>query len=96
MLFLGDEVQTMGLTGSMWGFQAMDVVPDMFAFGKKTQSAASPRNDRILRCPRSLAIRPGSTRRGAGNLVDMVRARRYLEIIAEENLVENARVVAPS
>jgi L-lysine 6-transaminase len=28
-----------------------------------------------------------------GNLVDMVRAQRYLEIIEEENLVENARTM---
>jgi L-lysine 6-transaminase len=28
-----------------------------------------------------------------GNLVDMVRCRRYLEIIVEEDLVENARTV---
>ena len=28
-----------------------------------------------------------------GNLVDMVRGARYLEIIDEENLIENARVV---
>ena len=28
-----------------------------------------------------------------GNLVDMVRAEKYFEIIEEENLVENARVV---
>jgi L-lysine 6-transaminase len=27
-----------------------------------------------------------------GNLVDMVRAQKYLEVITEENLVENARV----
>jgi len=28
-----------------------------------------------------------------GNLVDMIRCAKYLEIIAEENLVENARSV---
>jgi len=28
-----------------------------------------------------------------GNLVDMVRSQKYLEIIRDENLVENARVI---
>ncbi len=95
MLFLVDEVQTgMGLTGQMWGFQAMEVVPDLFAFGKKTQVCGFASNDRILEAPENVftvSSRINST--WGGNLVDMVRCRRYLEIIAEENLVENARVV---
>ncbi len=95
LLFLVDEVQTgMGLTGHMWGFQAMDVVPDLFAFGKKTQVCGFASNDRILEEPENVftvSSRINST--WGGNLVDMVRCRRYLEIIAEENLVENARAV---
>lgn len=95
MLFLVDEVQTgMGLTGRMWGFQAMEVVPDLFAFGKKTQVCGFASNDRILEEPENVftvSSRINST--WGGNLVDMVRCRRYLEIMAEENLVENARVV---
>ncbi len=95
LLFLVDEVQTgMGLTGHMWGFQAMEVVPDLFAFGKKTQVCGFASNDRILEEPENVftvSSRINST--WGGNLVDMVRCRRYLEIIAEENLVENARAV---
>lgn len=95
LLFLVDEVQTgMGLTGRMWGFQAMEVVPDLFAFGKKTQVCGFASTDRILEEPENVftvSSRINST--WGGNLVDMVRCRRYLEIIAEENLVENARVV---
>jgi L-lysine 6-transaminase len=95
ILFLVDEVQTgMGLTGRMWGFEAMGVVPDLFAFGKKTQVCGFASNDRILEEPQNVftvSSRINST--WGGNLVDMVRCRRYLEIIAEENLVENARVV---
>jgi len=78
----------------MWGFQAMDVVPDMFAFGKKTQVCGFASNDRILEVPENVfAVSSRINSTWGGNLVDMVRARRYLEIIAEENLVENARVV---
>jgi L-lysine 6-transaminase len=95
MLFLVDEIQTgMGLTGHMWGFQAMGVTPDLFAFGKKTQVCGFASNERILGEPDnvfSVSSRINST--WGGNLVDMVRCRKYLEIIAEENLVENARLV---
>lgn len=95
MLFLADEVQTgMGLTGRMWGFEHTGVVPDLFAFGKKTQVCGFASNDRILDEPDNVfqvSSRINST--WGGNLVDMVRCRRFLEVIAEENLVENARVV---
>jgi L-lysine 6-transaminase len=95
MLFLVDEVQTgLGLTGAMWGFEAMDVVPDMFSFGKKTQVCGFASNDRILEEPENVfAVSSRINSTWGGNLVDMVRCRRYLEIITEDNLVENARVV---
>ncbi|HSB36991.1 MAG TPA: aminotransferase class III-fold pyridoxal phosphate-dependent enzyme, partial [Thermoanaerobaculia bacterium] len=95
MLVLVDEVQTgMGITGSMWGFQALGVVPDMFAFGKKTQVCGFASNDRILEEPENVfAVSSRINSTWGGNLVDMVRCRKYLEIMAEENLVENARVV---
>ncbi|MCL4809665.1 MAG: L-lysine 6-transaminase [Thermoanaerobaculia bacterium] len=95
MLFILDEVQTgIGLTGRMWGFQTVGVVPDLFAFGKKMQVCGFASNERIFDEPENVftvSSRINST--WGGNLVDMVRARRYLEIIDEENLVENARVV---
>ncbi|HQR45637.1 MAG TPA: L-lysine 6-transaminase [Thermoanaerobaculia bacterium] len=95
MLFLVDEVQTgLGLTGAMWGFEPMGAVPDMFSFGKKTQVCGFASNDRILEEPENVfAVSSRINSTWGGNLVDMVRCRRYLEIIAEENLVENARVV---
>jgi L-lysine 6-transaminase len=95
LLFLVDEVQTgIGLTGHMWGFQAMGVVPDLFAFGKKTQVCGFASNDRILEEPENVfAVSSRINSTWGGNLADMVRCRRYLEIIEEENLVENARVV---
>jgi L-lysine 6-transaminase len=94
MLFLVDEVQTgVGLTGNMWGFQTMGVVPDMFAFGKKTQVCGFASNDRVLEEPENVfTVSSRINSPWGGNLVDMVRCRKYLEIIHEENLVENARV----
>ncbi len=95
MLFICDEVQTgIGLTGSMWGFQTMGVVPDLFAFGKKMQVCGIAANQRIHEEPENVftvSSRINST--WGGNLVDMVRARKYLEIIESERLVENARAV---
>jgi L-lysine 6-transaminase len=93
MLFIVDEVQTgMGLTGSMWAFQALGVEPDMFTFGKKTQVCGFASNDRIMEEPENVfnvSSRINST--WGGNLVDMVRCRKFLEIMDEDNLVENAK-----
>lgn len=95
MLFICDEVQTgIGLTGSMWGFQTMDVAPDLFSFGKKMQVCGIASNSRIHEEPENVFVvssRINST--WGGNLVDMVRSRRYLEIIEAEDLVGNAREV---
>lgn len=95
MLLILDEVQTgIGLTGRMWGFQTVGVEPDLFAFGKKMQVCGFAANDRIFDESENVftvSSRINST--WGGNLVDMVRACRYLEIIEEEKLVENARVV---
>ena len=95
LLFVCDEVQTgVGLTGSMWGFQTMGVAPDLFAFGKKMQVCGFASNGRIFDEEENVfkvSSRINST--WGGSLVDMVRARKYLEIIEEEKLVENARIV---
>ncbi len=94
-LLIFDEVQTgVGLTGSMWCWQQMGVEPDMFAFGKKTQVCGFASNHRIDEIPDNVfkvSSRINST--WGGNLVDMIRCAKYMEIIAEDNLVENARVV---
>jgi L-lysine 6-transaminase len=93
ILLIFDEVQTgMGLTGTMWAFQGLGVTPDLFSFGKKTQVCGFASNDRILREKDNVftvSSRINST--WGGNLIDMVRCRKFLEIMAEEKLVENAR-----
>ena len=78
----------------MWCWQQMGVEPDLFAFGKKTQVCGFASNHRIDDVPDNVfkvSSRINST--WGGNLVDMIRCARYLEIIDEENLIENARVV---
>jgi len=93
ILLVFDEVQTgIGLTGKMWCHQNFDVKPDIMAFGKKTQVCGilcSKRIDEIEKNVFHVSSRINST--FGGNLVDMVRCEKYLEIIEKENLVENAR-----
>jgi len=93
-MLIVDEVQTgIAMTGKMWAHQYF-VEPDMLAFGKKTQVCGflcGRRIDEIAENVFAVPSRINST--WGGNLVDMVRSQRYLEIIEEENLVANARVV---
>ncbi|HEX9985677.1 MAG TPA: L-lysine 6-transaminase [Thermoanaerobaculia bacterium] len=95
MLLIFDEVQSgVGITGKMWSFQHFGVEPDLFCFGKKTQVCGFASNDRIFELAENVftvSSRINST--WGGNLVDMVRAQRYFEIIDEENLVENTATV---
>lgn len=90
-LLIYDEVQTgVGLTGKFWAHEHY-VKPDIIAFGKKAQVCgilAGTRIDDIESNVFHKSSRINST--WGGNLVDMVRFQKYLEIIEEENLVENA------
>ena len=89
-LLIFDEVQTgFATTGRWWAHQHFDVRPDLLAFGKKTQVcgiAGGPRLDEVENVFR-VPSRINST--WGGNLVDMVRGVRILEVIREEGLVEH-------
>jgi L-lysine 6-transaminase len=90
-LLIYDEVQTgVGLTGKFWAHEHY-VKPDILAFGKKAQVCgilASERIDDIETNCFHVSSRINST--WGGNLVDMVRFGRILEVIEEDNLVEHA------
>jgi len=94
-LLIWDEVQTgMGLTGKTWFHQHDDIRPDILVFGKKAQVCgilAGPRLDEEPENVFRTSSRINST--WGGNLVDMVRCQRYLEIMSEEKLIENAAQV---
>ncbi len=93
-LLICDEVQTgVGTTGAMWGWQNTGIVPDIFVFGKKTQVCGIAASSRIDDVDSVFKISSRINSTWGGNLADMFRATRYFEIIAAENLVENARVV---
>lgn len=91
-LLIFDEVQTgCGITGSAWAYQQLEVLPDVVAFGKKTQVCgvmAGRRVDDIADNVFAVSSRINST--WGGNLTDMVRSRRILEVIEAENLIEHA------
>ncbi len=93
-MFALDEVQSgVGLTGKMWAHEHDDIKPDLLAFGKKTQVCgcmAGPRVDEVKDNVYHVSSRLNST--WGGSLIDMVRCQKYLEIITEENLVQNAAI----
>lgn len=91
-LLIFDEVQTgCGITGTPWAYQQLGVAPDVVAFGKKTQVCgvmAGRRVDEVTDNVFAVTSRLNST--WGGNLVDMVRARRILEVIESDGLFEHA------
>jgi L-lysine 6-transaminase len=92
-LLVFDEVQTgVGLTGRFWAFEHFGVVPDVMAFGKKLQVCGVLAGPRLHEVERNVMVEPSRINSTwGGNLTDMVRATRYLEIIDEDDLVGNAR-----
>ncbi|WP_026898671.1 L-lysine 6-transaminase [Daejeonella oryzae] len=92
-----DEVQTgVGLTGKFWCHEHFgeNARPDILAFGKKMQVCGilvGKKVDEIETNVFNIPSRINST--WGGNLVDMVRSSKYLEILEEDNLLQNATVV---
>ncbi|WP_280417196.1 L-lysine 6-transaminase [Nocardia carnea] len=94
-LFLLDEVQTgAGATGTPWAYQQLGLQPDVVAFGKKTQVCgimAGGRVDEVSENVFTVGSRLNST--WGGNLADMVRSRRILEVVERDGLIERAAVL---
>jgi len=93
-MLIYDEVQTgVGVTGKMWAHQLFNssARPDIIAFGKKMQICGIFAGERVDEVENNVfheSSRLNST--WGGNVVDMVRITLYLEIIAAENLVDQA------
>lgn len=96
VLLVYDEVQTgVGITGKMWCYQHFSVAPDILAFGKKSQVCGIMAGERIDAVPENVfhvSSRINST--WGGNIVDMVRFQRILEIIEEDDLLGNVNRVS--
>ena len=91
-LFIVDEVQTgMGVTGKWWAHQHHDIEPDLLAFGKKSQICgimAGKKIDEVEDNVFKVSSRINST--WGGNLADMVRSTKIIEIMKKYKLVRNA------
>lgn len=89
-LFIMDEVQTgCGLTGTPWAYQQFGLQPDVVAFGKKFQVCglmAGGRVDEVRDNVFNVSGRIAST--WGGNLTDMVRARKILDVIEADGLFD--------
>jgi len=91
-LLLFDEVQSgVGITGDFWAHQTIGVKPDILAFGKKSQVCGilaghklDEVDDHVFQTPSRINSTWG------GNIVDMVRFDRILEIMEEDALVAHA------
>jgi L-lysine 6-transaminase len=90
-LFILDEIQSgMGITGKMWAIEHMGVKPDIIVFGKKAQVCGiivGPRIDDVADNVFNEESRINST--WGGDLTDMVRATRMLEIMQEDKLLDH-------
>jgi L-lysine 6-transaminase len=91
-LFVMDEVQTgVGMTGTAWAYQQLGVQPDVVAFGKKAQVCGIMAGGRVDEVPDNVfAVSSRLNSTWGGNLTDMVRARRILEVIERDGLIERA------
>ena len=95
IILIYDEVQTgIGITGKMWAHEHFSIKPDIISFGKKTQVCGMLAGDRIYKLKNNVfkeSSRINST--FGGNLVDMYRFKLILEIIDNENLINNSKVM---
>lgn len=98
-LLIYDEVQVgMACTGEFWCHEHFGehARPDILAFAKKMQVGgilAGPRVDEVEHNVFRVTSRINST--WGGNLVDMVRADKILQIIEEDNILAHVREVGP-
>ena len=87
-LLIFDEVQTgFGATGKWWAHQWFDVQPDIISFGKKTQVCGIAAGRRLDEVDSVFKVPSRINSTWGGNLVDMVRGTRILEVIQEEDLL---------
>ena len=94
VMLIYDEVQVgVAVTGKFWAHEHFgeNARPDIISFGKKMQICgilAGPKVDEIATNVFKVPSRINST--WGGNLVDMVRSRKILEIIEKDNLTQKA------
>ncbi len=83
----------MGLTGNWWDWQNHDVKPDLMTFGKKSQVCGFAAAARIDEIDSVFKVGSRISSTFEGNIVDMVRCTRIIEVIESDNLVKNAETM---
>jgi len=91
-LFVLDEVQTgAGTTGTPWCYQQLGLTPDVVAFGKKVQLGGVMAGRRVREIDDNVFRTPGRINSTwGGNLTDMVRSRRLLQLVEQTGAIANA------
>jgi len=93
-LLIFDEVQCgFGTSGKWWAFEHFQVYPDLFVFGKKTQICGVASTTRIDDVDNVFKVSSRINSTWGGNISDMVRCQRYIEIIEEDKILQNATEV---
>jgi L-lysine 6-transaminase len=94
IMLIFDEVQTgIALTGKWWAHQHY-VQPDLISFGKKTQVCGVLSTGRIDDIEENVFRKPSRINSTwGGNMVDMKRFKKILEIIEKEKLVSNCETM---
>jgi len=93
-LLVCDEVQAgFGRTGTLWGFEHYNIVPDLALFGKGMSSSLPI--SAVAGRPDVLDLQPAGsmTSTHTGNPVCCAAALESIELVLNEHLVENARRV---
>jgi len=94
-LFILDEVQTgVGVTGTPWCYQQLGLEPDVVAFAKKAQVGGLMAGRRVHSEPLNVFKVPSRINSTwGGNLTDMVRSTRLLQLIESSGAIANAATV---
>jgi L-lysine 6-transaminase len=91
ILIFDERLTGFGVTAQWWDWQNHEVKPDILIFGDRAQVSGIAATERLDEVGPLLRDFANSQRRFSGNLLDMVRCHRIIEIIRDDDLLANAR-----